>query len=63
MIVADVKNTPKTLSSGFMVARLVDGELWYYGTYEEKDRADSVAQEIGNGVVLENMQSVKESLE
>ena len=52
----DVKNAPRTLTSGYMVARAVDGELWYYGTYEEKDRAEYVAQEIGNGVVLENMQ-------
>lgn len=48
----DVKNAPRTPISGFMVARLVDGELWYYGTYPEKERADSVAVEIGNGVVL-----------
>ena len=52
MTVADVKNTPRTLTNGYMVARAVDGELWYYGTYPEKDRADSVAVEIGNGVVL-----------
>lgn len=56
MTVADVKNTPRTLTSGYMVARAVDGELWYYGTYEEKDRADNVAREIGNAVVLKQMQ-------
>ncbi len=52
----EIKNKPNTEQSGFMVARLVDGELWYYGTYPEKDRADSVAVEIGNGVVLKQMQ-------
>ena len=36
-----------------MVARLVDSELWYYGMYATWERAEEVAKELGNGVVLE----------
>ena len=36
-----------------MVARLVDGELWYYGLYNTWERAKEVAKELGNGVVFE----------
>ena len=33
-----------------IVARYVDGEMWFYGTYD-KDRAYEVADEIG-GIVM-----------
>ncbi len=36
-----------------MVARLVDSELWFYGLYATWDRAEQVAKDLGNGVVLE----------
>jgi hypothetical protein len=39
--------------STVMVARLVDGELWYYGLYDTWERAEEVAKELGNGVVFE----------
>jgi len=37
----------------FVVARVSDGELWYYGRYEE-ERAKEVAEEIG-GIVVEEI--------
>lgn len=37
----------------FIVARYVGIELWYYGIYETRKRAEEVAWEIGNGIVLE----------
>lgn len=37
----------------FIVARVSDGELWYYGRYEE-ERAKEVAEEIG-GIVVEEI--------
>lgn len=37
----------------FIVARVSDGELWYYGRYEE-ERAREVAEEIG-GIVVEEI--------
>lgn len=35
----------------YVVARLVSGELWYYGRYP-KEKADEVANEFENGIVL-----------
>ncbi len=35
----------------YVVARLVSGELWYYGRYP-KEKADEVASEFENGIVL-----------
>lgn len=37
----------------FVVARVSEGELWYYGRYEE-ERAKEVAEEIG-GIVVEDI--------
>ena len=53
-----VKNCPLSIienknEDNFMVARLVDSELWYYGLYAKWERAEEVAKELGNGVVLE----------
>jgi len=51
-----VKNCPIDIigsDSTVMVARLVDGELWYYGLYNTWERAEEVAKELGNGVVFE----------
>ena len=51
-----VKNCPVSIIENedkVMVARLVDSELWYYGMYATWERAKEVAQELGNGVVLE----------
>lgn len=51
-----VKNCPVSIivnEDNVMVARLVDSELWYYGMYATWGRAEEVAKELGNGVVLE----------
>ena len=51
-----VKNCPVSIIENedkVMVARLVYAELWYYGMYATWDRAEEVAKELGNGVVLE----------
>jgi hypothetical protein len=36
----------------FIVSRLCDGELWFWGAYETKERANEVAKEIGGVVTL-----------
>ena len=36
----------------YVVARLVSGELWYYGRYDTEQRAKEVAEEFENGIVL-----------
>lgn len=51
-----VNNCPLNIidsEAAFMVARIVDSELWYYGMYETFERAKSVAKELENGLVLE----------
>lgn len=51
-----IRNLPVSfgaLTEGFMVARVDGIDLWYYGIYNDKERAESVAREIGNGVVFE----------
>ena len=47
-----IKNLSK-VTYGFIVARLVDCELWYYGVYETQERAEEVAEALGNGVVIQ----------
>lgn len=48
-----VLNMPEKRSSGrFMVVRLVDARLWYYGTYPDEEKALQAAIEIGNGLVV-----------
>ena len=37
----------------YIVARYEGIELWYYGIYETRKRAEEVAYEINNGIVLE----------
>ena len=36
----------------FVVAKLVSGELWYYGRYSSEREAADVSNEIQNGLVL-----------
>lgn len=47
-----VMNCTNELKTGFMVARLVNATLWYYGLYNTMERAAEVAVELGNGVIL-----------
>ena len=47
-----IHNIPEHYTLGFIVARLVETDLWYYGVYETQERAEEVAAELGNGVVL-----------
>jgi hypothetical protein len=48
----NVNNMPAHPVKGFVVARCVMGSLWYYGTYETEERANDVAFELENGVVM-----------
>ena len=51
-----VNNCPLNIiinEDNVMVANLVDSELWYYGLYATWERAEEVAKELGNGVILE----------
>ncbi len=48
----NINNMPATART-WIVAREVDGELWYYGSWEKKEKAQEVAWEVG-GIVVEN---------
>jgi len=56
MLVAKVNNTPADVK-GWVVARRdsYDASLWYYGEYETEKRAQDVAQELDDAVVVESV--------
>ena len=37
----------------YVVARLVDGELWFWGSWATRDSARRVAQQFDNGFVID----------
>lgn len=37
----------------FIVARLVNGELWFWGAWDDKKSADKVAQTMQDMIVVE----------
>lgn len=43
---------PYALTYAFIVARAVNGLLWFYGAWNDRDTAQAVACELGNGVVI-----------
>ena len=47
-----INNTPNT-AKRYIVAREVNDELWFWGSWDDRDRANQVAIEIG-GIVIEN---------
>jgi len=52
-VIADIENLPERLNDYIVVRRGDDWKLWYWGTYDNKDRAKMACAEIGNGVLLE----------
>lgn len=49
-----VNNVPEYASEyDYIVCTLVDGELWFYGAYDDFARANMAAHE-GNRVIIEN---------
>lgn len=55
----EVLNVPAGELEGYMVARLVGGQLWYYGIYDDLDRASDVASEFDNGLVVTRLRKYK----
>lgn len=47
-----VYNCPKDADK-YIVARLSNGELWFWGSYEDELEAIEVAEEFENGLVVE----------
>ena len=50
---AKVNNLPDE-PKRYVVARVIDGGLWFWGSYEAEEMANRAAKEI-EGVVLENV--------
>ena len=51
--IVEINNMQEGSKTGYVVARPVDGALWYYGNYgDDKDRAEKCAMELGNGIVV-----------
>jgi hypothetical protein len=49
----EINNMPTKIYGEWLVVRRADdSKLWYYGAYSEKDRAELIAQTIGNGFVV-----------
>ena len=49
---AIVFNTPEDVDK-YIVAKAVCGELWYWGSWDNKNDAFRVAKQFDNGCVLE----------
>ena len=46
-----IKNIPMyAYEHEFVVAREVDGDMWFYGAYDSVEKAENVANEIGGWV-------------
>ena len=50
-VVININNAPNRLKK-YTVCRISECELWYWGTYESKDRARKAAMKI-DGVIVE----------
>ncbi len=47
----NINNVPED-TERYIVARIVEGEMWYWGSWKEKHDAETTAKEI-DGIVIE----------
>lgn len=52
MFTVTINNMPNAEPEKYVVARYCDGEWWYYGMYDNKEKAYAVSEEVG-GYVFE----------
>ena len=50
--IVKIKNMPDSPRK-YIVARAVQGDLWYYASWDEKDKAEQCKEEFENGVIAE----------
>lgn len=51
----DVKNYQTYANSyPYIVAKVVNGEAWFYGAYESEERCREVVNELGGGIIIIN---------
>ena len=48
-----IKNKPEIIFGRYMVLRQDNGSVWYYGAYADKEQAEGIARELGNGSMVE----------
>lgn len=49
-----VNNLPAyAFAHHWIVARDIENELWFYGAYDDREKADKVAESV-SGIVVEN---------
>jgi hypothetical protein len=48
---AEVNNLPDEIDK-YVVAKVCDGELWFWGTWDDKDEAEKAVNDVENGIVL-----------
>jgi hypothetical protein len=47
-----INNMPKDTVERYIVARRVNGDLWFWGAWNDRNRANEVALEIGGEVIV-----------
>ena len=50
-MIVNVNNLPNSYEK-YVVARVVDNELWFWGSWEDESEATHVAREIGGVVIV-----------
>lgn len=53
-LMVNVKNVPSEVNRPYIVVRFCNGELWYYGQYDDVERANDVAEGLGMATVFDN---------
>ena len=49
----DIQNVSKGYNEPFIVARVIDNKLWFYGRYDTKELAESIASDFDNAIIVE----------
>ena len=57
--ICEIKNLPRYIPDKYVVARVVNAELWFWGSYDDKDKADRAARELENGVVVTKVEETE----
>ena len=54
-IMMTIQNVPEYAKNyKYIVARRVDGELYFWGAWNDKDKANNISHELGDGIVIIN---------
>lgn len=48
---AEVNNLPDDIEK-YVVAKVCDGELWFWGTWNDKNEAKKAVNDVENGILL-----------